>query len=107
MIFVPPCFMQMIFGPSRASRHFDVTLGGAAVEAALAPPRTLLLITLRIQSGIPPTCTTKAFWLFVECLLQMLPDKMCAVPVLAYKPISGGTKMVNVITQHLNMIFFI
>lgn len=64
--------MQMIVGPSRASRHFDVVLGGAAVGAALPRPGTLLLITLLVQSGIPPTCTTKALWLFVERLLQML-----------------------------------
>lgn len=72
MIFVPPYFMLMIVGPGRASRHFDVALGGAAIEDALARPGTLLLITLSIQSGIPPTCTTKAFWLFVERLPQML-----------------------------------
>lgn len=30
--------MQMIAGPSRASRHFDVALGGAAVGAALPRP---------------------------------------------------------------------
>lgn len=84
----PPYFMQMIFAPSRASRHFDVALGGAPVGAALPRPGTLLLITLRVQSGVPPTCTTKASWLFVERLLQMWSGQnVCVLPVLAYKPL--------------------
>lgn len=58
--------------PKPSRRHFDVALEGAAVGAALPRPGTLPLITLRVQSGISPTCTTKAFWLFVERLLQML-----------------------------------
>lgn len=84
----PPYFMQMIFTPSRASRHFDVALGGAPVGAPLPRPGTLLLITLRVQSGVPPTCTTKASWLFVVRLLQMWWEQnVCVLPVLAYKPL--------------------